>query len=145
QTVGLDYFRTMGIPLRSGRDFSRSDIVDAPPVAIINEILARRFFPKGDAIGRRILFGAPTPGARWMTIVGIIGDVRTGALDLPPMPQFYTPDLQDATDHMFIVLRTKGDPLEMGRAVLRIAHQLDPEQPVTQVSTMEQHVNGTLG
>jgi len=146
-TVGLDYFRTMGITLRKGRDFSRSDVLDAPPVAIVNETLARGFFPNDDAIGRRILFGAPAPGGmdRWMTIVGVISDVRTGALDLPAAPQFYTPEMQEAHDRMFIVLRTEGDPIAMGRTALGIARQLDPEQPVSDVRTMEQHVDGTLG
>jgi putative ABC transport system permease protein len=146
-TVGRGYFRTMGIALRRGRDFSRSDVLDAPPVAIVNETLARGFFPNGDAVGRRILFGAPTPGGtdRWMTIIGVISDVRTGALDLPPAPQFYTSEMQENNDRMFIVLRTQGNPIAMGRTALRIVHQLDPEQPVSDVRTMEQHVDGTLG
>jgi putative ABC transport system permease protein len=147
-TVGLDYFRTMGIPFRRGRDFSPADGPDAPPVAIVNETLARKFFPDGNAVGRHILFGAPdpkNPDAHWMTIVGIIGDVRTGALDLPPMPQFYRPEMQDGNGRMFVVLRTMREPTSMARVVLCIVHQLDPQQPVFHVSTMENHVAQTLG
>ncbi len=79
-----------------------------------------------------------------MTIIGVVGDVRTGALDLPPMPQFYTPEMQNAYDRMAVVLRTEGDPRAMGRAALSVVHQLDPEQPVYQMKTMEQHVDATL-
>jgi predicted permease len=146
-TVGLDYFRTMGIALREGRDFSRSDVMDAPPVAIVNETLARGFFPRGDAIGRRILFGAPVPGGtnRWMTIIGVISDVRNGALDLPAPPQFYAPEMQEAGDQMFVVLRTQGNPSAIGPTVARVVRQLDPEQPIDETSTMEQHIEGTMG
>ena len=144
-SVAAGYFGTMGIALLKGRDFSNLDGADAPPVAVINETLARGFFPKGDAIGRHILFGAPSPGNRWMRIIGVISDIRTGALDLLPAPQFYMPQLQTALDQMFVVLRTQGNPSTVGRAALEVARRLDPEQPVFNVNTMEQHVAGTLG
>jgi putative ABC transport system permease protein len=143
-TAGVGYFATMGIPVLRGRDFSASDTLDSPRVALINKTLAARFFPNIDPIGRHLLLGAPTPGASWLTIVGIIGDVRTGALILPPMPQFYTPKAQDTTNHMFVVLRTQGDPLAMGRAVTGIIRRLDRDQPVEKVSTMDQHISRTL-
>jgi putative ABC transport system permease protein len=144
-TVGLDYFRTMGIPLLAGRTFLSSDTLDTTPVAVINQTLARKFFPRGDAIGRRILIGAPEPGARWLTIVGVIGDLRTGALDLPPMPQFYAPDTQDANPKMFVVVRTAADPLAMTRAALGVVRQLDAEISPDQISTMEAHVDQVVG
>jgi predicted permease len=144
-TVGADYFRTMGIPLLSGRTFSRADTLDTPRVAVINQTLARGFFPQGDAIGRQILLGAPEPGARWLTIVGVIGDVRTGALDLPPMPQFYAPDTQDASSGMFVVLRTAADPLTMTRAAAAVVRQLDPEVSPDRIGTMQEHVDRTVG
>jgi putative ABC transport system permease protein len=145
QTVGLDYFRTMGIPLRAGRDFSEADTLDAPPVVIINETLARRFFLKREAIGRHLLLGAPEPGARWMTIVGIIADLRTGALDDQPMPQYYTPQAQEASGSMFVVMRTAGDPLQLAREASGAVRLLDPEVPVYQFDTMEQHVSDAVG
>jgi putative ABC transport system permease protein len=146
-SADLDYFQTMGIALRKGRDFSRADVLGAPPVAIVNETLARDFFPDGDALGRRILFGAPTASGTdpWMTIVGVISDVRTGALDLPPAPQFYTPETQDPSNQVVVVVRTEGDPKNVIRTALVVARRLDPEQVVTDVRTMEQHVESTLG
>jgi predicted permease len=108
QSIGLDYFRTLQIPVQSGRVFTASDNLDAPRAAIVNETLARGFFPKGDAIGHRIVLGAPGPKAHWMTIVGIVGDVKTAALDQTALPQIYTPHAQNPSPAMAIVLRLFG-------------------------------------
>jgi predicted permease len=144
-TVTFDYFRTLGIPLLAGRGFSNADTLDSPPVAVINQTLARKFFANRDPLGQRILLGAPAPGARWQAIVGVIADVRTGALDLPPMPQFYMPESQDAGDHMFLLLRTMADPLTMAHTAAGVVTQVDPEQSPDHFSTMEEHVNKTVG
>jgi putative ABC transport system permease protein len=145
QTVEGNYFRLMDIPLLAGRTFTERDRAETTPVAVINQALARSIFPNGDALQKHILLGLPAPSARWMTIVGIIGDVRTGALDLPPMPQFYTAASQDAPPRMFVVVRTLVDPLLMTHTATSIVHQLDPEQPIERVQTMETHVNETMG
>jgi putative ABC transport system permease protein len=143
--VGLDYFRTMSIPLRAGRVFTAGDALDAPAVAVINQTLARGFFPRGDALGHRILLGAPRPGARWMTIVGVIGDVRTGAIDTAPMPQFYWPLAQDNPVAMALVVRTVNDPLDAAREVSGAVRALDPDQAVYDVSTMELRFENSVG
>ena len=148
--AGLDYFHTMGIPLLAGRVFADADTLDAPRVAVINQALARGFFPHGDAIGHRILLGAPQPGARWMTIVGIIGDLRTGALDQAPMPQFYWPLAQPDSQAMpssaiSVVLRTANEPLDMAREATAVIRLIDPDQPVYDVSTMERRVEESVG
>ncbi len=114
-------------------------------MAVINETLARRFFPHGDAIGRHLLLGAPEPGARWMTIVGIIGDLKTGALDDQPMPQYYTPQAQEAPGSMIVVLRTAGDPLQLAREASEVVRLLDPDVPVYRIGTMQQHVSDAVG
>ena len=144
-TVGLDYFRTLGIPLLAGRAFSSGDTFDSPPVAVINQTLARKFFAGQDPIGKRILLGAPLPGARWLSIVGVIADVRAGALDLPPMPQFYTPGTQDEASHMFLLLRTVADPLTMTHAATGVIAQLDPELAPDHIGTMQEHIDKTVG
>jgi len=145
QTVDGAYFRLMNIPLLAGRTFSDSDTAEAAPVAVINQALARSIFPLGDALGKHILLGLPAPGVRWMTIIGIIGDIRTGALDLPPMPQFYTAASQDAPPRMFVVVRTMADPLLIVNTVASVVHQLDLEQPIERAQTMEKHVSDTMG
>ena len=144
-TVGIGYFRTMGIALINGRDFAASDGIRGSDVAIVNQTLARTFFPKRNAVGQRILFGAPEPGNHWMTIVGVVSDVRNGALDLPAPPQFFMPETQAANNSMVIVLRTGGNPAAMSRAAVGVVRELDPEQPISDVSTMEEHVEQTMG
>jgi putative ABC transport system permease protein len=143
--VGLDYFRTMGIPLLAGRVFTAADSVPAPAVAVINQTLARGFFPRGDAIGKRILLGAPQPGAKWMTIVGVVGDLKSGALDQGPIPQFYSPLEQDDPWRMAVVLRTANNPLDMAREASGVVRLLDPDVPVSDISTMELHMEKSVG
>jgi len=143
--AGPDYFRAMGIPLRDGRVFAPTDTAEAPPVAVINETLARGFFPRGDAVGHRILLGAPRPGAGWMTVIGIVGDLRTGALDQPALPQFYWPVTQNPPSNAALVLRTANDPLELAREATGAIRLIDPDQPVYDVSTMDRRVEESVG
>jgi predicted permease len=139
QVADPGYFRALQIPLLDGRFFTKSDVQNAPPVVIVNEKLARAFFPRG-AIGRRILLGAPQPGAPWLTIVGVVGDVRMTALAHDIMPQFYTPQAQDANASMTIVVRTNSDPLRTAREAAAVVRSIDAEVPVYDVNTMEQRI-----
>ena len=106
QVSDTAYFRTLQIPLIAGRVFNDSDTASGPLVAVINETLARGFFPNGDAIGHRILTGAPRPDSKWLTIVGIVGDVRTATLDQPSIPHFYTPVSQHTPAYLHFTVRT---------------------------------------
>jgi predicted permease len=145
QSVGLDYFRTLQIPAQSGRVFAPADKLDAPRVAIVNETLARGFFPKGDAIGHRIVLGAPGPQARWATIVGIVADVKTAALDQSALPQIYLPHSQNPSPAMALVIRTSVAPETMARQAAAVVRMLDPDQPVYDVKTMDQRVAESIG
>jgi putative ABC transport system permease protein len=138
-----DYFRTMQIPLIAGREFTDRDTLASEPVAVVNVTLARAFFPRG-AIGERIMLGAPRPGAPWLRIVGVVGDVQDAGLDAPSIPQFYRPMAQDASDFVQIVLRTAGDPGQMTRAAVAAIHSLDPDRPVLYIRTMEQRIAQTM-
>ncbi|HEY3836758.1 MAG TPA: ABC transporter permease [Bryobacteraceae bacterium] len=144
-TVGLGYFQAMGIPVLQGREFRPVDTRDAEPVAVINQVLARTFFPGKDPVGRRILFGLPAPGAKWLKIVGVVGNVRTGALDLPPFPQFYTPEMQEGAARMYVVVRTVTEPLAAAREARDVLYRLDPELTASQVATMEDRVAAAVG
>jgi putative ABC transport system permease protein len=144
-TVDLDYFHTMRIPLRAGRVFTAADNMNAPAVAVINQTLARGFFPRGNAIGQHILLGAPRPGAQWMTIVGIVGDLKSGALDQTPMPQFYSPLAQNGRSWMAVIIRTENNPLDMAREASGVVRLLDPDLPVYGVSTMDERVEKSMG
>jgi predicted permease len=110
-----NYFGAMGIPVLRGRTFTPDDGPNAPRVAVINERMARRLFPGEDPIGRRVRFGSTS--APWITIVGVIGDVRHSALEEEPAPELYTWYLQGPPMNPFIVVRASGDAAAIAVAV----------------------------
>jgi putative ABC transport system permease protein len=142
-SVDPDYFRTMQIPLLTGRVFTDTDTATSEHVAVVNETLARGFFPKG-ALGEHIMLGAPRSGYPWLTIVGVVGDVKTAGLDETAVPQFYTPLTQDASPFLAVVLRTSGDPRQMARTATAAVHSIDSDRPVYQIETMEQRITTTI-
>jgi putative ABC transport system permease protein len=135
QVVGADYFRTMQIPLLAGRVFAERE---SQPVAVINQTMARGFWAAmpSDAIGRRIVLGAPRPGAAWLTIVGIVGDVRNSSLDAHPLPQMYVPVEHAPARSMALVIRTAGDPKSVITAVRAQIFAFVPNLPLYDVKTM---------
>jgi putative ABC transport system permease protein len=125
--IGPNYFRTLRIPLRSGRDFSGIDTAQSQPVAIIGEAVARKYWPGRDSVGQRIRFGAEQP---WTVIVGVVGDVRAWA-NAPPALMLYRPYQQDPQGAMGYIVRTAGSPLALGSVIEHAVHSIDKEQPVT--------------
>ncbi|HEU4631145.1 MAG TPA: ABC transporter permease [Gemmatimonadaceae bacterium] len=136
-----DYFAAMGIPLIRGRAFTDADRAGAPPVLVINETAARRFFPNGDAIGQRVTLGMSRDSARLGgEIVGVVGDVRDFGLDVEVQPQMYAPFDQWPMSDLSIVVRTAGEPTTLAAAVRRVVRELDPALPVARLTTLEQSV-----
>jgi putative ABC transport system permease protein len=137
--VAGDYFRAMAIRVVAGRSFTDRDRAGASPVLVVSAGLARRLFREGaSAIGQQLRFYA-FPESAW-TIVGVVGDVKTGRLDAEAPPTIYYPHLQGAQNRMSIVARTVGDPAALAGAVRREVRALDPTVPVYQVRTMEEQV-----
>jgi putative ABC transport system permease protein len=132
--VSPDYFKTLGIPLKGGRLLAETDIDKAPPVAVINEAAKRQFWPNEDPIGKRVSGDA---GDHWVTIVGVVGDVREFGLDHPPTAEFYASQAQNAQPSTLIV-RTISEPRRMAEALTRAVHDVDPQTAVTHVLTLEQ-------
>ena len=130
-----NYFEAMGIPIRRGRNFDPNDGATAPPVAVINETMAKRLFPGQDAIGQRVRTGAGATGP-WTTIVGVIGDIRHGGLEEEPQPEFYISYLQGPPVSPFIVLRTAGDPAALAETVRAEARLIDKSLPLYEMRTM---------
>ncbi len=130
-----NYFETMGIPLKQGRTFNQDDSGTAPPVAVINETMARRLFPNEDPIGKHVRMG-PNPSGTWTTIVGVIGDIRHGGLEEVPQPELYITYLQGPPVGPFIVLRTTGDPALMTETVRAEARRIDKNLPLYDIRTM---------
>jgi predicted permease len=134
------YFATMGIPIKRGRDFNDADVKGSTPTAIVNEALVRASFPSQDPIGRRIQCGLDT--LEFMTIVGVVGDVRTSGPSLPPQAEIYMPYEQHAGPAASLVLVARTgtpDPLALVDTMRRRIRERNPDVPV-KASTME----GTL-
>jgi len=127
------YFATLNIPLRQGRFFTERDDNRTHPLATINETLARRHFPRTNPLGRRVRLGNVS-----MEIVGVVGDVKMYGLDKPTEPAIYAPQAQWPSAVMCLVVRTQGDPAAWTGAVHRQVLELDPDQPVSQVRTLDE-------
>lgn len=132
--VSDDYFGVLRIPLRDGRTFSPADHLDAPPVVVISEAMARRYWPQGNAVGARIRMG-PDPEAPWMEVVGVVGDVRNDLAAARPEPMAYT-SLRQAPWGDTYLLRTARDPAGMADAVRRELSAVDASVPLQEVTTL---------
>jgi putative ABC transport system permease protein len=140
----------LGIQLKKGRFFTRQDGETVERVIIINETMARRFWPGQDPVGRRMKWGGTNSQAPWMTIVGVIADVKHGPLQTETIPQTVEPYLQvgDAMlgllSSLTLVVRTDVDPTRLIAAVRREIRALDAALPVANVQTLEQHVHKSV-
>jgi putative ABC transport system permease protein len=149
QFVTRDYFKTMDIPLVDGRLFGPSDAQGSNGVVVINQAMAKLFWPDRSPLGQRIRGGGPD--SPWLTIVGIVGDVKQGGLDKKTGTEVYF--LQDQAqetvggmpDTMYLVLRTRKDPLSLVSAVRNEIRRLDPALPLADVRTMNQVVYQSVG
>jgi putative ABC transport system permease protein len=146
--ISPDYFRAMGTPLRAGRFFDERDDAAAAPTVIVNEALARRYFPGGDPIGRRIRTGAPGNWLPWMTIVGVVGETRLEKLTQEPFAEVYTAHRQGvalgASGRVVLALRTTGDPASFAAAVKTQVQAVDRSQPLGNIRTMEDLLSRSL-
>ena len=153
--IDPQYFRTMRIPLVSGRTFTESDADETRGVVIISTAMARRFWPDSNPIGHRIRPQFPKSGSSWdaesedlpLTIVGIVGDVREDGprLERRDLPLIYLPYLQNPSAIMHFVVRTSADPLNMSNGVRAQVQAIDETQPVSDIKTMEDIVAETFG
>ena len=134
-SVSPGYFQTLGVPLMKGRDFSDRDNKDAPETAIINNDLARTYFPNEDPIGKRIKF---TDTETWISIVGVTGDVKQLGQDIGVKPEIYFPYLQVPAASMSVVVRTANEPLSLTGAVKTQIQIIDKDLPIDDAKTMQQ-------
>lgn len=132
RAVSPGYFRTMRIPLRSGRDYTERDVNQQ--VVIINETMARRFWPGRDPVGLKFITGPWGPKPSWSTIVGVVGDVKQFGLDSEPSYDMYFPYLGGQV----LAVRASGDLLTLAGPVRRAIHEVDADLPISEVRTMEQ-------
>jgi putative ABC transport system permease protein len=139
------YFRTMGIPMLEGREFTDRDIDGALPVIVINQAMARKYWNKEDPIGRRIKLGLVNSQEPWFTVVGVSADVRQESLDSQISPAFVRPYPQAAWPSMTIVVRTASSPGAFVEPVKKAIAEIDPGQPVSSATTMEEVLHDSVG
>ena len=137
RTITPDYFGALKTPLLRGRFFTESDNVDAPGVTIVNDALAKKYWPNEDALGKRITLDDPRKNPKWLTIVGIVRSIRHRSLDVDPQPEYYLPLAQDAERTMVLTVRSTEDPRSLTSALRREIQAIDPDQPIANVRTLE--------
>jgi predicted permease len=142
--IAGSYFQTLGVPLIRGRYFTHEDSAGSSRVVIVSEGLAKRYWPGEDPIGKRIKWGPPESHSPWLTVVGVVGDVKQGPLDLPTDPHTYQPlaQLNDSAveaiaPSLHLAVRAAGDPASLTAAIRAQLRALDPGVPLTGVRTMD--------
>ncbi len=124
--VSANYFRHLGIPLLQGRSFSESDVRGAPQTVILSRFVAQKYWPDGDAVGRRIRLGTPATESEWLTVVGVVGDVRHPLADTGARI-IYRPLMQAPTSFASLLVRAPGNPEALRAAIEKAAWSLDPQ------------------
>jgi len=144
RAVTPSYFAALNISVQRGRDFTPEDDHNHPPVVVINETLARRYFGDADPVGRRLRLGRTNTNNRWRTIVGVVRDVKSETLETETRPQTYLPPTQwSHSDTMSVVVQVEGDPLALVSAVRAETKALDPYLPLANVRTLAQVMTAT--
>jgi putative ABC transport system permease protein len=143
-SITPDYFRVMRIPVKRGRAFTDEDRVFARPVVIVSESCARTEFPGEDPIGKHIQLSRPDDSKPWMTIVGVVGDVRQYALDREATMAVYLPEAQNTDFAYQLVARTTVDPRRMTAAVRGAFLEVDKSQPVYNIAPMDSYLRSSV-
>jgi putative ABC transport system permease protein len=141
--VTPSYFRTLGMPVLSGRAFDQCDSAEAPRAVIVGQGVARRLWPGGDAVGRRLVVDYSTAGTYPYEVVGVVGDVRFGGPRTEPRREIYLAHAQRPYLVMNVAVRTSGDPRYLAPAVRSVLHELDPGVPAQGIHSLEDLLGAT--
>src|SRR5208282_1434600 len=142
--VSADYFKALAIPVIQGRTFTERDGPDSPPVIIVNETLARRMWPNGDALGKTLKQGWPQDPAPYRQIVGIVTDVKRDGPHGVQNPEAFMPLAQKIGSGMTFVVRTHDDPMSAAKQVAAQIHAVDKDLPLVDVQPITQYIGDTL-
>jgi putative ABC transport system permease protein len=140
--VSPNYFHAMGVPLRKGRPLTDEDVEGKPMAIVINQTMANRFWPGEDPLNKRVSAAGPT--GPWMTVVGVVGDVKYRGLNTEPRPEMFISYQQLPMDSMTVVLRATSEPAALGAALRNEVWAIDKDQPVTAIKTMGQAVSDSI-
>jgi predicted permease len=139
------YFQAMEIPMREGRLFNDHDAANKPRVAIVDDYMAQQLWPNQDPLGKRLhIGGISETSSPWITVVGVVGRVKQYTLDSDSRIAFYLPQTQYVTRAMNVVMRSSNDPIALAGAVKQQIHELNPDLPLYNVSTMQQRFDQSL-
>jgi predicted permease len=136
------YFATMGIPVKKGREFDETDVREGRKVAIVDEVLAAKYWPGQDPIGKRLGRG-PDSNPDWWDVIGVVGHVMQNSPKDDEHTQLYRPFSQQAQTQLGFAIRTRGDPLPIESAVRNLVLAIDPQQPIYDVRAMSERVSGS--
>jgi putative ABC transport system permease protein len=145
RNVSSDFATTLGLPLLRGRFLNDTDRADALPGVVIDDELVRRYFPKTNPIGRRITFNGEANQPDYITIVGVVGHAAHEGLDAEKRVQVYFPFRQTGAGGLNFALRTAGNPTAVINGVRAAVRRVDPEQPISNVATMDELIESSLG
>jgi putative ABC transport system permease protein len=143
QHVTPNFFRTLGIPIVAGRDFTERDTADTSGAAIINEAMARRYFHNEDPIGKRLTLGLPRPDNPWLTIVGVVKDIPHRGLESKAEPDWYLSYLGQPRRYGYLMARASGVPASLAAAIRSQVLAIDKDQPVTAIRTVNEVIAST--
>ena len=138
--VEPSYFSTLQIPLLRGRAFTDADSADSAKVVIVNETFARKWWPEGGALGKRVKQGFPQSQTPFREIVGIVADVRQEALDVPARPEVFIPWAQNAMGSMTLLVRVGGSPQSIQKAAVAAVHAVDADQSVSGIMPLTEYL-----
>ena len=139
------YFGALGIQVLRGRDFTHADATNAPGVVIVNETMARTYWPDQDPVGKRLKLGRVESENPWLTVVGVVRDVKHFGLDSIARREIFRPYAQAAWPQMTITVKSGPAPLAIATPVREAVRRIDPDQPVNRIQTMENVVEQSIG
>ena len=143
RVVTPGYFGALGIPVKRGRDFDETDLADGRRVAVVDEVLARKYWPGQDAIGKRVGFQRSRDSTTWLEIVGVVGHVMQNSPKDDEHTQLYQPFAQAAFTQLGFAVRTRADPVALVPQIRRLVLSIDPRQPIYDIKPMEERVSGS--
>ncbi len=139
--VSGDLFSALGIRMKAGRGFEERDNRDAPPVVVINESMARRYWPDEDPLGKQLRLAGPASIFPWLTVIGIAGDVRYGHVEAAPEPTIYQPLSQTRGGSLSVVVRTSGNPMALAGAIRGEVRDIDRQVPLLNLREFVSYVS----
>jgi putative ABC transport system permease protein len=139
-----NFFRTMQVPLLAGRYFTETDTADSVPVVIINETMARKWWPNESPLGKRIKQGFPQDKTPFREVVGVVGDVKEEGPDKPQRTEVFLADSQEGNAALTVLVRTSSEPMAMAKIVVNEIHAMDPDQAVDAVQPLKDYIQNSL-